>query len=714
MENQLSVIKRDGTMEVFTWGKIHLAILKAMEEVYGTDDALKNTNEVVDSIEFAEVDDGNIDVEHIQDTIEDALIEGQFNEVAKRYIRYRHDRAKRREQGWQMDDLQQSIWEHKYRQDGESFDQWLDRVSGGNARVRRLMETKKFLFAGRILSNRGMDKRGKKVTLSNCYVLPEPEDNLESIYQVDYEMARTFSYGGGVGTGISKLRPKGARVNNSAKTTSGAVSFMDQFDATTGRIGQNGRRGALMLTMDCDHPDIQEFLDIKTKDNSINHANISMKVSDDFMFNHINDLPHKLVWKGKDQTITKEIMARELMRQNARNNWDWAEAGMLYWDTISKDHLMSDHPEHEFAGVNPCGEEPLMAYGSCLLGALNLSEFVVHPFTDMAYFDFHKFGEAVHTAIEGLNEVLDESIHMHPLKGQRDNAYLWRQIGLGVMGYADMLVKLKKPYGKGAVKFTEKLSRFMLNEALRKSAYLSKEKAMEDDQITFDIDTPMYSGAFPKFDMGYLSKSHFFQSRVDDDVKDLICRWGLRNSQITTIAPTGSTSTMLGVSGGMEPIFATSYSRKTESLHGEDRHYKVYTPIVKQAMDHEGVDKVPSYINTSHDVKWEDRIHIQSAWQRYIDASISSTVNLPNSATVEDVERLFEKAWYLRLKGVTIFRDGCKRAGILTTSEPEQEEDQEEEVVEEGKIECTECGEEIEVITNGCTICMNCGHSPCS
>ena len=219
--------------------------------------------------------------------------------------------------------------------------------------------------------------------------MPQPEDNLESIYDTAKQLARTYSYGGGSGVDISKIRPRGAKVNNSAKITTGAVSFMQLFDMTTGLIGQNGRRGALMISIADTHPDLEEFIDIKAQEGSITNANISIRVSNDFMTAVEQGHDWRLHWKGEDgQEIVKIVNAREIFKRNAKNNWDWAEAGMLFWDRITSWHLMSEHPDHEYAGVNPCAEAPLMAGGSCLLGSLNLSEFVVHPFTEKAYFDF--------------------------------------------------------------------------------------------------------------------------------------------------------------------------------------------------------------------------------------------------------------------------------------------------------------------------------------
>ncbi len=708
----MKICKREGFFEPFDVEKIRRAVRKAVEEAYTLEKAEGKTFELYEPVIQNVVQKVStfekIDVEVLQDMIEDELLTLKHRDVARCFIKHRDKRMEIRERGWEMDELQEAIWSKKYQHEGESFSDWIERVSGGNPKVAKLIKQKKFTFAGRILAHRGLQHLGKKITFSNCYVLPEPEDNLESIFDTAGKLARTYSYGGGCGIDISKLRPKGATVNNSAKFTSGATSFMHLFDLTTDLIGQNGRRGALMISCKDSHPDLVDFIEIKTKENVITKANISIQVSDDFMKAVIEGTKWNLHWEGEDGTvIEKTVDAQEVFRLNAKNNWDWAEAGMLYWDTIKNWHLMSEHPDHSFAGVNPCAEEPLMAGGSCLLGSLNLSEFVVHPFTDKSYFDFEKFEDAVQVAVEGLNEVLDEGLELHPLKVQRDNARNWRQIGLGVMGIADMLIKLSIPYGAGeSLMLSELIGHTLLNKALQTSSELAEKH-----------------GTFPMYDKDALFESKFFLENTTKHTRDLVQKHGLRNSQILTIAPTGSISTMWGISGGIEPIFATHFDRKTESLHGKDVVYRVYQPIVKEYMEVKGLKELPKgLIKTSHDIHWKDRIRMQGVWQRYIDASISSTVNLPKEVTVEDVEDLFIEAWKEGLKGVTIFRDGCKRAGILTIDSSEEQDVQdvdsattkEEQEQEVNKITCEDCGAEIEVFSGGCSICMYCGWSPCS
>jgi ribonucleoside-diphosphate reductase alpha chain len=607
---------------------------------------------------------------------------------------------------WEMDELQSTIWSSKYQYNNESFDEWVKRVSGGNKKIGKLIKEKKFLFAGRILANRGLPKYGVNVTYSNCYVLEPPKDNLESIFDTAKYLARTFSYGGGVGIDISNLRPNGAKVNNSAKTTTGAVSFMDLYSMSTGLIGQRGRRGALMISMDVSHPDIEEFIDVKTDLEKVTKANISIRINDEFMKAVKNNKDYRCIFKveSTNEEIVKIVNARKLFMKLVKNNWDFAEPGILFWDNIENNHLLSEDKEFKFAGVNPCAEEPLPAGGSCLLGSINLSEFVVNPFIKDAIFDKESFKEAVRDCVVGLNEVLEEGLPLHPLKIQNDSVSKYRQIGLGVMGIADMLIKLNIRYGSDeAVSLCEELSNIMLNEAVKQSALLSKEY-----------------GPFEKYNEKALFKSKFFINNVNDDVKELVKEYGLRNSQLLTIPPTGSISTMLGISGGIEPIFNLSYIRKTESLHDEDVFYKVYTPIVKEYMDINEINNeedLGDIFVTAMNLNANERIKMQSAWQKNIDASISSTINLPYEATVEDVYDIYMSAWENNLKGITIYRDGCKRSGVLLNEKPKENANEVvEEKLEEGmeKFICPECKNEAIVPTGGCGICLQCGYSKCN
>ena len=549
--------------------------------------------------------------------------------------------------------LGQDIWERKYRYENETFDEWINRVSGGNSEIANLIKEKKFLFGGRILANRGLENKGRKISLSNCYVIEPPEDNIESIFDCAKKLARTYSYGGGCGVDISKLSPRGAKVNNAAKETTGSVSFMDLYSMVTGLIGQAGRRGALMLSLSCEHPDLEEFIGIKSDLDRVTKANISIRITDKFMAAVKNKTPFTLSFTRLEtgETITKEIDAYEMFHKMCEMNWDYAEPGMLFWDRINNWNLLSCDDEFEYAGTNPCAEEPLPAGGSCLLGSINLAEFACDT-----GFDFESFKHCVKSSVIALNEVLDEGLPLHPLKEQRESVYDWRQIGLGIFGLADLLIKLGIKYGSPeAIDLCDMIGHTMADMAIKTSAVLAKEY-----------------GVYPKYKPEAVEQSAFYSKNALGETKELVESFGLRNSQLLTIAPTGSLSTMLGVSGGIEPIFANYYTRKTESLKGHDEYYKVYTPIVKEYMDKHGLkddSELPDYFITAQTLDYKNRIYMQSIWQSHIDASISSTVNVPNDFTVEQVEGLYMTAWDAGLKGVTIFRDGCKRAGILTIKE---------------------------------------------
>lgn len=550
------------------------------------------------------------------------------------------------------------IWNKKYRYNNESFDEWLDRVSGGDKDLRALILEKKFLFGGRILSNRGLDRLGEKVTLSNCYVIEPPEDNIESIFDCAKKLARTYSYGGGCGVDISKLAPKGARVTNTAKETSGSVSFMDLYSLVTGLIGQNGRRGALMISIACDHPDLEEFIEIKSDLDKVTKANISIRITDKFMLAVKMRKPFVLSFTREEtgQTIRKEIDAYSVFHKLCKMNWDYAEPGMLFWDRIENWNLLSADKEFSYAGTNPCAEEPLPAGGSCLLGSINLSEFV----TENKTFNFTDFKKTVDIAVRALNVVLDEGLPLHPLKEQRESVRDWRQIGLGIFGLADLLIKMEIKYGSPeSIDLCDMVGHAMAYQAI-----------MTSNSIAIEV------GSYPRYKPNAVKQSPFFAEHIDELYRENISTTGLRNSQLLTIAPTGSLSSMLGVSGGIEPVYANYYTRKTESLHGHDEYYKVYTPIVKKYIDAHGLkddSELPDFFVTAQTLNYKERIDMQAIWQKHIDASISSTVNVPNNFTVKDTEDLYLYAWERGLKGVTIFRDGCKRTGILTTDNKKKE-----------------------------------------
>ena len=557
------------------------------------------------------------------------------------------------------------IWDKKYRHNGESFREWLNRVSGGDKELEKLIKEKKFLFGGRILANRGLQKEGKKITYSNCYCLAPPEDSIESIFDCAKDMARTFSYGGGVGIDISKLSPRGARVNNAAETTSGSVSFMDLYSLATELIGQHGRRGALMISIDCHHPDVEEFIEVKSNLDKVTKANISIRVTDDFLeaVKNNENFRLKFIREETGEVIEKIVKAQELFGKFCKMDYDFAEPSMLFWSRIENWNLLSNNLDFKYAGTNPCAEEPLPAGGSCLLSSINLSEFVVDEFTQNARFDFQGFGDCVKKSVEALNIVLDEGLPLHPLEIQRQTVRLWRQIGVGIMGLADMLIKLGIVYGsKESIAICESIGEVMIDSAVLSSALLASVDGPYPNYSEDVMDTP------------------FFKQNVSKKTAEYVKKYGLRNSQLLTIPPCGSIANLIGTSGGVEPVFANYYTRKTESLGDGNKYYKIFTPIAWEYLQRnnfgEDETKLPSYFITSEEINYRNRVEMQSVWQSHIDASISSTVNLPNETPLSDVEDLYLYAWENGLKGITIYRSGCAREGILTTEDTKQIEPQ--------------------------------------
>ncbi|MBD5306642.1 MAG: adenosylcobalamin-dependent ribonucleoside-diphosphate reductase [Bacteroides sp.] len=548
--------------------------------------------------------------------------------------------------------LSVDIWHGKYQQGDETFEEWLDRVSGGNQHIRQLIKEQKFIFAGRILSNRGVTDR--KITYSNCYCLTPPQDSLESIFEAGSKLARTFSYGGGSGVDVSNLRPKNAPVNNAAKSTSGTVSFMDFYSYITGLIGQEGRRGALMISISCEHPDLVEFINLKADLDICTKANISVRVTTAFMQAVESNSDFKLHFTMEDGSeITRIVNAREVFMLLAKRNWEMAEPGILYWDRIS-DYNLLQGTGFKYAGVNPCAEEPLPAGGSCLLGSINLSKFVEYPFTDYPIVKYDELAKTVESAICALNDVLIEGLPLHPLQEQRDSVAAWRQIGLGTMGLGDLLLMCGKKYGTPeSIPVINTIYHLIASTAVKVSLQLAK------DNGCFPNCTPEIKKAMVECDF---IRNLDLPKEVLDDIRE----YGLFNSQLLTCAPTGTIGTMLQVSTGVEPNYAFSYNRRTVSLNKEETVYKVDTKIVADYKKITGNETLPDYFVSSEQIPYEQRIEVQASLQRFTDASISSTVNLPNSTTVDDVANLYLLAWKKGLKGITIWRDGCQRQAILT------------------------------------------------
>lgn len=727
---------------------------------------------------------------------------------------------------WWDDEIPQNIIKKKYMHDDElkiveqeGFD------AGFNAFIKRvssIFSTKElqdfvaesiidgtFLPAGRTLYAAGC--KGKfRATTSNCYILPSPKDNIESIFDVGKEMARIFSFGGGAGINLSNLRPKGAKVNNSAKTSSGAVSFMDVYNVIGEVIGNNGRRSAILISLNCDHPDIEEFLTIKQNNDKIQGANISICFTDDFMTSVISNENFELHFKNEEngEEVKKEINARDFFRKFCEAQYDWGEPGALFIDNVRECNLLSGYPINEYRidttnpcvtgdtliltkkGYKPieelagkevevwngyewskvtpkvtghnqktlkikfsngatvqctpyhkwvlrdigkveakdlkvgdvldwykhpvfnndrdfivtayaypkvnivsideaevvdtvycmnepknhtfiangvltgnCGEFAGSEYNACNLGSINLYNFVDNPYTDMAQFDVERFCDTVKNAVTALDEILDYGYDLQPLDKNRKCIDDWRSIGLGIFGMADMFVAMGIKYGsQESIELITLIMRNMQTTAYATSAKLGAEK-----------------GSFGKFDKEKFDKSgmvhdiqYRFTSRVAKDLSQ-----NMRNGTLLSIAPTGSISMLFRESGGVEPYYQVSYDRTTHVLEKEGKSFHINMLAVENLLKFRGYnpneltaeqikEKFP-YIVDTYDIDPKDRVDLQSTMQAYVDNAISSTINLKESATVDDIFNLYLQAWSNGCKGITIFRDNCKRINILGT-----------------------------------------------
>ena len=455
---------------------------------------------------------------------------------------------------------------------------------------------------------------------------------------------------------------------------------------------------ALMISIDCTHPDLEEFINLKSDLNLCTKANISVRVSDAFMEAVINDKEWPLHFNTEHETITKIIKAKNIFMLLAKRNWEMAEPGILFWDKIKNYNMLNTDPNFEYAGVNPCAEEPLPAGGSCLLGSINLSEFVLDPFTPNARVDYNVLEDAVVISVQGLNQVLLEGMNLHPLDVQRNSVYNWRQIGLGTFGLGDMLIKLSCQYGS-------ERSIAIINKIFKTIAITAVETSLQLAKV---------EGCYPMCNKEALINSTFIKNlNLPKNILNDIKKYGLFNSQLLTCAPTGSTATMLQVSTGVEPNFAFSFNRRTISLNSEETIYTIDADIVKQYKAKCGnIDILPDFFISSQEIPWEQRLKVQAALQTWIDASISSTCNLPESTTVEDVFNLYITAWKYGLKGVTIWRDNCQRQGILSTKKEEK--------IEETKVESIQKPKRGEILKagNNCiglkrTLITGCGSLHC-
>ncbi len=514
-----------------------------------------------------------------------------------------------------------------------------------------LLEDFRFIPGGRIMHGAGNHKR---VTAMNCYVIPVKDDSIESIFEWMKEAARTYSLGGGVGTDISVLRPRGAPVNNAARSSTGSVSFMELFSLTTGTIGQSGRRGALMITIADNHPDVLDFVRVKRNLDKVRYANISVRVSDAFMRAVEADAPWELGFDSDKAHVRKIVRARELWNELVKGARDHAEPGLIFWDTIQR-WSTSEYNEMNVITTNPCSEIPLEKYGVCCLGNICLSRFVRDEFSPKAEVDWEALERALRAATRFLDNVLDYNADKHPLPAQRTASLGSRRIGVGFTGLGDMLIMLRLKYDtEDAIAFVDGLFDRIKNTVYDESVSLAREK-----------------GVFPAYDATQHLRGAFLAT-LTPQVLERIRRFGLRNVALLTVPPVGSGAALAGVTSGVEPIFDLSYIRRSESLSQE--RFKVYHPLVREYMSTFGIEReedLPPFFVTSHQIEADMRVKMQAAIQKHIDHSISSTVNLPRETTPEEVERIYFMAWKMGCKGITVYRAGS-RENILTALSEEK------------------------------------------
>lgn len=565
--------------------------------------------------------------------------------------------------------VSKEILKRKYFKEGETFDDFVDRVCSifyrNQQYIKQTLIDGDFFPAGRILNSAGLEKDNISATPMNCYVLPSPNDNIGSIYKTQAEMAKTFSRGGGCGINISKLRPKDAKVNNTAKTTSGAVSFLELFNTTGSIIGQNGRRSAIMIGLNCSHPDIEEFLHIKETNHKLEHMNISILFTNEFM---------QAVVDGKDYTcsffvpetgehIEKTINAREFFKRFCKVNWDYGDPGAMFIDTIRNNNLLSGYDDYKIEISNPCSEFLGAEYTACCLGSINLYNCVDNKFSPKAEFNFKKFRYLVNVGVDALNQVLDYGRDKQPLEANKKAIDDWRNIGLGFFGLADALVALGIKYGSPEAQcLLKEISSSMMLTALDVSSNLA-----------------ISQGTFGKYDWKKTKKSKIISSLYgvfgNHLVYEEIRRNGLANGSLISIAPTGTISLLAGgFSGGIEPMFKVSYERTSHSLEGKGETFRVFPTSIKELLEYhklpltltnEEIKEKFSYIVEADEIPNQERIEMQRSVQENIDNAISSTINLPESATPEDIFNIYVMAWKADLKGTTVFRDGCLRLSIL-------------------------------------------------
>ena len=555
--------------------------------------------------------------------------------------------------------ISQQIWDMKYRfRTGEGApvdagveDSWR-RVAQALAAAEaepaaweesflRALEGVRFLPAGRILSGAGT---GRAVTLFNCFVMGTIPDSMEGIFQALKEAALTMQQGGGIGYDFSTIRPRGAAVAGVGADASGPLSFMDVWDSMCRTIMSAGaRRGAMMACLRCDHPDIEHFIEAKSDPARLRNFNVSILVTDAFMEAVKADAPWELRF---GDTVHRSLPARDLWNRIMRATYDYAEPGVIFIDRINRANNL--HYVEEIAATNPCGEQPLPPYGACLLGSINLARLVADPFDAGTALDEAALDELVGVAVRMMDNVVDAS--RFPLEAQAREAAAKRRIGLGVTGLADALAMVGVRYGSAeAARLTESWLHRIARAAYLASAHLAAEK-----------------GAFPLFDRAAFLAGETMRA-MDEDVRAAVAEHGIRNALLTSIAPTGTISLYAGnVSSGIEPVFAHAYTRKVLQKDGTRREEEVVDYAVQLWRDRHGDAPLPEHFVTAQDLTPAEHVTMQAAAQKWVDSSISKTINCPEDISFDAFREVYLQAYDEGCKGCTTYRPNAITGSVLS------------------------------------------------
>ncbi|MFV0358212.1 adenosylcobalamin-dependent ribonucleoside-diphosphate reductase, partial [Tropicimonas sp.] len=560
--------------------------------------------------------------------------------------------------------IAESIWDMKYRlkqADGTPLDLTVEdtwrRIARALAESEadpatreeefyRALEDFRFLPAGRIVAGAGT---GRTVTLFNCFVMGTIPDSMGGIFDMLKEAALTMQQGGGIGYDFSTIRPRGADVKGVAADASGPLSFMDVWDAMCRTIMSAGsRRGAMMATMRCDHPDIESFISAKSDPARLRMFNMSVLVTDAFMEAVRAGASWDLIF---DERVYRTVAARDLWSAIMKSTYEFAEPGVIFIDRINQ--MNNLRYCEEIAATNPCGEQPLPPYGACLLGSVNLARLVREPFEDGAKIDETELDELVATAVRMMDNVVDTS--RFPLPQQAEEARTKRRIGLGVTGLADALLMVGLRYGSDeAARQTERWLHRIARAAYLASVDLAREK-----------------GVFPLFEAeSYLASGSL--AHMDEDVRAAIAAHGIRNALLTSIAPTGTISLFAGnVSSGIEPVFAYSYTRKVLQKDGSRSEEEVVDYAVRLWREKFGDADLPAFFVNAQTLSPAEHVRMQAAAQKWVDSSISKTINCPEDIAFGDFEEVYLQAWEAGCKGCTTYRPNAVTGSVLSVAKDE-------------------------------------------